>query len=625
MSLTFTGGLGKLIFALHTKSKYMISFLITAVLFPLCVSHGAADNGDVQEPLMLILTESWDVGLVEEGKIYETQIRLKNVGAGQLFVKGARSSCECLFAHVLKPTAEPGEEAAIQVKLLAKGLKKRFKKFIYIQSNDENQPVVQIPVTGQLKNASKSDAVTILFFYSQEALNWKDVAKLLSRLNNKHAKKIRVEKYDIGDVENYTRLYKLERELDVEKFAPLEVFVDDVYLCGFEEIRDNLESLAFALLEGDESYSVEQTETPTEDTNIKLLFFYSPGCKQCRQIKDVLLESLAKKYPIVVKKYDISAMNNYEFLVRLEEQYGVTENSEMSLFVGDEYLLGRKAIARRAESIVQGALSKKYTKNLTRSEGANRFVTPHSGSSAIVRRFRSFSVATIAAAGLLDGINPCAFTTIVFFISLLTHRGKSKREVLTVGFFFTIAVFIAYLLLGLGVLKALQTLNLYVSLSTTLYYITAVAAIVFGGYSAYDGLTYLKTRDSTSIKLQLPAKIKRKIHAVMSKNLRIHNLAIAALLIGFIVSALESVCTGQIYLPTIAFMTKDADLQLYAFSYLILYNLLFILPLAFVFALAYCGVRSERLAKFSEKNVAITKFLTAMLFLGLGISLLLTN
>jgi len=580
--------------------------------------YSAADNGDVQEPRALILTESWDVGLVEEGSIYETQIRLKNVGAGQLFIKGARSSCECLFAHVLKPTAEPGEEAVIQAKLLAKGLKKRFKKFIYIQSNDRSKPVVQVAVTGRLKNASESDAITILFFYSQEAPNWKDVAKLLSKLNGKHVKKIRVEKYDIGDVENYKRLYKLERELDIERFAPLEVFVDDVYLCGFEEIKNNLESLVFAYLEGNENYTVNQTEAATEGKKINLLFFYSPGCKQCRQIKDVLLENLARKYPVVVEKYDISDMNNYEFLARLEEQYGVTENSEMSLFVGDEYLLGRKAIARKAEGIVQRALSKKDIKHSV-------LIIPDSDSSAIVRRFRSFSVAAVAVAGLLDGINPCAFTTIVFFISLLAHRGKSKREVLIVGFFFTTAVFTAYLLLGLGILKTLQRLSVYASLSTALYYIAAVAAIILGGYSAYDGLIYLKTQNSKSIKLQLPAKIKRKIHAVMSKNLNIHNLAIAALLIGFIVSALESICTGQIYLPTIAFMTKDANLRLYAFSYLILYNLMFILPLALVFALAYFGVRSERFAKFSEKNVAVTKFLTAILFLGLGISLLLIN
>lgn len=591
----------------------------------ICISYSVADDGNVPGPKILLLTESWEIGLVEEGRIYETQIRLRNVGAGRLVIKQARSSCECLFAHILTPTAEPGAEAIIQGKLLAKGLKKRFKKFIYIQSNDQNKPVIQIPVKGRFKGASESDAIKILFFYSQEALRWKEAEKLLSRLRGNHPEKISVEKYDIGAVENYTRLYKLERRLDVEKFAPLEVFVDDIYLCGFEEIKENLELLVFTLLEGEEDYSPKQTEPAKEDKKTTLLFFYSPGCRQCRQIKDVLLENLARRYPIIIKKYDISAMKNYELLVRLEEDYGVTENAEMSLFVDGEYLLGRKAIARKAEGLLQRVLSQTDIKNPAISIQPSAFSRQHSISSAIVRRFRSFSVAAVAGAGLLDGLNPCAFTTIIFFISLLAHRGKSRRQILTVGFFFTTAVFIAYLLLGLGMLKAFQTLNIYASLSTTLYYITAAAAITLGGYSAYDGLIYLKTKDSKSIKLQLPAKIKRTIHAVMSKNLKTHNLAITALLIGFIVSALESICTGQIYLPTIAFMTKDPNLRLYAFSYLILYNLMFILPLALIFALAYLGVRSERLAKFSEKNLAVTKLLTAMLFLGLGISLLITT
>ena len=59
-------------------------------------------------------------------------------------------------------------------------------------------------------------------------------------------------------------------------------------------------------------------------------------------------------------------------------------------------------------------------------------------------------------AGLLDGINPCAFTTLIFLISYLRLLGRRGREVLKIGFSFTLAVFVSYFLIGLGFFQALR-------------------------------------------------------------------------------------------------------------------------------------------------------------------------
>ena len=52
---------------------------------------------------------------------------------------------------------------------------------------------------------------------------------------------------------------------------------------------------------------------------------------------------------------------------------------------------------------------------------------------SIVDRFRSLGVFTVVLAGLVDGLNPCAFATLVFFVSYLTISGRKGRDVLTVG------------------------------------------------------------------------------------------------------------------------------------------------------------------------------------------------
>ena len=51
-----------------------------------------------------------------------------------------------------------------------------------------------------------------------------------------------------------------------------------------------------------------------------------------------------------------------------------------------------------------------------------------------------------------------------------------------------------------------------------------------------------------------------------------------------------------------------------AFSYLILYNLMFIIPLLIIFGIVYWGVTSEQLALFLQKRAATIKLLTSLLF-----------
>jgi len=86
-------------------------------------------------------------------------------------------------------------------------------------------------------------------------------------------------------------------------------------------------------------------------------------------------------------------------------------------------------------------------------------------------------------------------------------------------------------------------------------------------------------------------------------------------LIGILVTVFESVCTGQVYIPTLVLMTKDAS-GLKWMLLLLLYNLMFILPLVIIFIAVFKGVKTPRLLEWSKRNVFISK-------LGLGCFFLL--
>ena len=241
----------------------------------------------------------------------------------------------------------------------------------------------------------------------------------------------------------------------------------------------------------------------------------------------------------------------------------------------------------------------------------------------MVERFKSLGVLTIISAGLIDGLNPCAFATLIFFISYLTMVGRNRMEILRVGLGFSGAVFATYLLVGLGILSFVQHLSFLPLFSKVVYLLTIAFALVLGAYSLYDYIQLKRGRPS-EMKLQLPDFLKRRIHQTIRTKSRSSRYLLAAIFAGFLISLLEFTCTGQVYLPTILFVTNIPSLKTSAFSYLVLYNVMFIVPLMIIFGITYWGVTSEQLSFFLQKRASAIKLVTSLLFFGLAGILILS-
>ena len=152
----------------------------------------------------------------------------------------------------------------------------------------------------------------------------------------------------------------------------------------------------------------------------------------------------------------------------------------------------------------------------------------------------------------------------------------------------------------------------------------AVLAFALAGWSLIDAIRYVRTGDTKQMTLGLPRKVKERIHKVIRTGLTARGLVIGSLSVGFLVSILESLCTGQVYLPTIVFMTRAPGMQTAAVGYLLLYNIMFIVPLLAILAMTYFGVRSETLGNMLRKRLALAKFGMAGSFAGLGALVLIT-
>jgi hypothetical protein len=171
---------------------------------------------------------------------------------------------------------------------------------------------------------------------------------------------------------------------------------------------------------------------------------------------------------------------------------------------------------------------------------------------------------------------------------------------------------------GLGFYKVLDLLGgLLATLGRWVYGLTALLCAVLAVFSVLD---FLKARhgEISDMALNLPHGLRMRINAIIRKGRRSRAFVAGTFATGVAVSFLELACTGQVYLPTIIFVVSQPELRMRALLFLVLYNLLFILPLVVVFILVYYGTGSKQLTRFLQQRAAVVKLGMAVLFAALA-------
>jgi len=365
---------------------------------------------------------------------------------------------------------------------------------------------------------------------------------------------------------------------------------------------------------------------PAGNSPLRLVCFHSPSCHECQRVKGFLPQMTSRWGDrVALELHSVDDIDVFNELLKYEEHYGVTVAAPPAIFVGDKALVGDDVIMQQLGTAIEDALARQTATFKPDADFSEEAAAAQAVPSEVLSRFESFAPGAVAIAGLLDGVNPCAFTTIVFFLSMLAYLRKTRREMLFVGAGFTAGMFAAYFLLGLGLLGAVKTFSVSHGLSSGLACGVAILAFALAGWSLVDAVRYVRTGDTRQVTLGLPKTVKNRIHKVIRTGLTTRGLVIGSLSVGFLVSGLESLCTGQVYLPTIVFITRVPGMQAAAVGYLLLYNIMFIVPLVAILAMTYFGVRSERLGNMLRKRLALAKFGMAGLFAGLGVIVILTT
>ena len=201
------------------------------------------------------------------------------------------------------------------------------------------------------------------------------------------------------------------------------------------------------------------------------------------------------------------------------------------------------------------------------------FIHPHAPVAGMEKYLPAVTLATVIVGGLIDGINPCAFTVLILFVTAMlatlqanTSSGitAARARIIGLGSIYIASVFLTYLALGIGLLATS-------ALFSRLHAPARVGALIAVGM----GLWMLKDFFLPEVgpRLAAPSIVGQWTMDAARKG------TIPALVVGgFLIGLCTVPCSGAVYLAVLSLLSMQSS-ALVGFGYLALYNVMFILPL----------------------------------------------
>ena len=210
---------------------------------------------------------------------------------------------------------------------------------------------------------------------------------------------------------------------------------------------------------------------------------------------------------------------------------------------------------------------------------------------------------TILVAGLLDGINPCAFAVMAFFVAFLFAMRRARWQVLQVGASYIVGMYLVYFALGLGLMRALTIPGQPHLVARA----SAGIVILLGLIQIKDGLS-----PRLPVHLSMPAPAWNATKALMART-----GPFSAAGLGGLVGLCTVPCSGGIYLGILGLLAAETT-YLVGVGYLATYNLMFVLPLAAIMLLVANRPAARALAGWERSHAKPVHLMAGLTMLALG-------
>jgi thiol-disulfide isomerase/thioredoxin len=489
--------------------------------------------------------------------------------------------------------------------------------------------------------------VEALYFFTNECPLCKAVDEdILQPLESQYAEKFNIQRLDVGIAQNYELLSTAEGKYGIQaeerglptlilggKILEGEVSIREKItslldqgfrtgisfpdLPGLEEVLQQ-NSLASDIAAGDPTLACESEDADVcaSDLPIWAAYFYQPGCQSCNRI-EADIAYIQSKYPqLSVEKFNV---DDYADLASwMAGRIGRNTFLPPALFIGEGGLIGENEITPDAiDTLVsqyQWTGAEKSWQNfnlpISQNEAANDFIASGPLKAAL--------------SGILDGLNPAAFTTLILLASYLALSGRKNRQFLIVGGAYILGISAACTAVSLGIFQLLQLpVDRITVISQWVYGSMAVFCVILAAviYSRYFKARYGKTGE---MNLSLPRSLRSRVNEAAGLDRKLYWIMAGSFAAGILVCFIEFAFSRQINPQAITFFSNNVNSQVKEAGLLFLYILFFITPQAVVLLLFYYGSSSDGIRKFLQNNTGRLELGMSVMFVSLGAWLLIS-
>lgn len=325
--------------------------------------------------------------------------------------------------------------------------------------------------------------------------------------------------------------------------------------------------------------------------------FYGEGCPHCKTAINQISLIVENDSELTLQTFEIYFNDtNRDFYLSLLNKVNQDPKGVPTFFIGNTTFIGFNENIKN--QIINTAKECK--------EPCDTFALLSDNSTEQNMQTAPISLIAVIIGALVDAINPCAFAVLIILLTTLLNKKKSKK-IIKVGLNFTAAIFISYLLMGLGLYKALSLIDAHI-----FFLVIGILAIILGIANLKDFFFYAK-----GFVVEVPRSWRPKLKEIISKV----TSPTGAFLTGIIVSLFLLPCTSGPYIAVLGLLSKEASLT--AFFYLVLYNMIFILPMIAITIGVAKGIDIAKLEEKRQKNLKNLHLIEGIALLLLGIAIII--
>jgi cytochrome c biogenesis protein CcdA/glutaredoxin len=464
-----------------------------------------------------------------------------------------------------------------------------------------------VPLYGS--SAGTNATITATYFYGNGCSHCEAVKPLIADLQVRYPE-LRIEMLEINDNKTNRETFlamPLPLLSGTERSIPA-IFIGENAVIGEKEVKDHFEEKILAEKERIASGTPANPAPLTSfgvpaasNASIPAVYFYSDSCSHCEKVKPIIVNISARYPDLNLSQLEINHnADNRQLFNDISSRYGIANPGVPTIFIGNGVLIGEAEITSRFEAEVLAEKQRIAAGNLTNPINLTAVIPVNQPQTPALSPFM------VVGAALVDSTNPCGLSVLVFLLITMAAAGSRKRILLAGGAYIA-AMFLFHLFVGIGLFSVFSLSGL----SKPFSIIGGIVALLFGIINLVD---LLRNKDTFFLSIAESRK------GVLGDYARMASLP-AAFVLGILAGLFGFTCTGGIYISILGLMGRDMSVMT-GLSWLVLYNIIFVLPLVLITLLVAYGVSPERAEELRTRHKRLLRVIISAILIALGMLIL---